>query len=58
MSEQELEREILSQLPDERRTFVRSAVLDSAFTPPVVASFALDSLRMDSASALTPNASG
>jgi hypothetical protein len=58
MSEQELEREILSQLPDERRTFAKSAVLESAFTPPIVASFALDTLRMDSPSALTPNASG
>jgi hypothetical protein len=57
MSEQELERQILSQLPDERRAFVKSAVLDSPFAPPLVASFALDSLRMDSASALTPNAS-
>jgi hypothetical protein len=57
MSEQELESQILAELPDERRPFVKRAVLDSAFAEPIVASFDMDSLRMDSAAALTPNAS-
>jgi hypothetical protein len=57
VSERELENQILTTLPDERRAFVKSAVMDRPFADPVVASFSLDSLRMDSVSALTPNAS-
>ena len=57
MSEQELERQVLTKVPNERRSFVKRAVLESAFAEPIVASFEMDSLRMDSAAALTPNAS-
>jgi hypothetical protein len=38
-----------------KKKFVKRAAAGMAFVVPVVASFDLDSLRMGSASALTPN---
>jgi hypothetical protein len=56
MSHDELAREVLDGLEDERRPFVERAVSDMSFAVPVVASFDMDDLTMDSAAALTPNA--
>src|SRR6266581_4184040 len=39
MSDEQLEREVLSQVPVDRRTFVRKYVVGAAFAVPVVASF-------------------
>ena len=56
MTELELERDVLDRLDsDERRDFVTHAVQEKAFAAPVVASYPLDSLSVDSVSALTPN---
>jgi hypothetical protein len=56
VTQAQLEQEVLSRLGDEnRRDFVKDAVLEKAFVPPLVASFDLDDLKMDSVSALTPN---
>jgi hypothetical protein len=52
----ELDREVLDQLDtEERRAFVKRIVESTSFATPVVASFELDSLKMGSAEALTPN---
>lgn len=56
MTQAQLEQDVLDRLDSqERRDFVAHAVQDKAFVSPVVSSFPLDSLSMDSASALTPN---
>lgn len=56
MSRQELNTAVLDGVDPERRAFVERAVLDMSFADPEVASFDFDSLAIDSASALTPNA--
>lgn len=56
MSVRELDREVLDRLDSEqRRSFVERVVQSTSFATPVVASFDLDSLKMGSAQALTPN---
>jgi hypothetical protein len=58
VTQAQLEQEVLSRLGDEDgRDFVKDVALDKAFVPPLVASFELDSLKMESVSALTPNGS-
>jgi hypothetical protein len=55
MSEEQLEREVLSRVELDRRSFVKRVVLGTSFAVPVVASFQMDALTMNSASALVPN---
>jgi len=54
MSEDELERELLSKVDVDRRSFIKRAI-GSAFAVPIVASFSMDALSSDAVAARTPN---
>jgi hypothetical protein len=58
MSEEELQRELLEQVAIDRRSFVKRAVLGSAFAVPIVASFAMKNADIASANAIGGNQSG
>jgi hypothetical protein len=58
MSEEELQRELLEQVAIDRRSFVKRAVLGSAFALPIVASFAMKNADIASAHVLGGNQSG
>jgi hypothetical protein len=51
MSEEQLEQEVLRRVAFDRRSFVKRVVLGTSFAVPVVASFQMDALTMNSASA-------
>lgn len=55
MSDDELEREILSKVGFDRRAFVKRMILGSAFAVPIVASFEMDTLTSHAQAARTPN---
>lgn len=51
----EVENELLGNVALTRRSFVRKAVLGSAFAVPVVASFDMRSIKAEASECLTPN---
>ncbi len=55
MPEEQLDREVLERVAVDRRSFVKRVVLGTGFAVPIIASFNMDSLFMDSASAGRPN---
>lgn len=54
MSDPELDREILSRVAVNRRTFVKRAILGTAFAVPIVASFDMQHLTAETEAARAP----